>query len=228
HAEGGQVTREGAGMSHNPDAVTGWWRRISLRAKVTGVTVAVLALGLVVAGMGTVPILRNSLITNIDTQLPPLVSSDLAERWFDITLDEGALVFSPREGAPRASEYFFAVYGADGELLAEAGGAQGAPRPNFPETITLPEAKALEDKVPITLNGENGATFHAAVAVNDGPGAAVYVQYVAMPLDEADRIIGQYFGIYITVALVTILIAALLIRGLVTLTFRRLGQVEST
>ncbi|QTV80010.1 hypothetical protein [Microbacterium sp. NIBRBAC000506063] len=36
-------------MVHEPDAVTTWWRRISLRAKVTGVTVAVLALGLVAA-----------------------------------------------------------------------------------------------------------------------------------------------------------------------------------
>ena len=36
-------------MAQGADSVTQWWRRISLRAKVTGVTVAVLALGLVVA-----------------------------------------------------------------------------------------------------------------------------------------------------------------------------------
>ena len=40
-------------MAHKPDAITKWWRSISLRAKVTGVTVAVLALGLLAAGLGT-------------------------------------------------------------------------------------------------------------------------------------------------------------------------------
>ncbi|QTV80011.1 HAMP domain-containing protein [Microbacterium sp. NIBRBAC000506063] len=55
-----------------------------------------------------------------------------------------------------------------------------------------------------------------------------YVQYVAVPLDEADRIIALYFGVFTTVALITILIAALLTRGLVTLTFRRLTHVETT
>jgi two-component system OmpR family sensor kinase len=59
-------------------------------------------------------------------------------------------------------------------------------------------------------------------------GSPLSIQMVALPLAEADRIIGQYFGIYITIALITIFIAALLTRGLVTLTFRRLGQVEQT
>ena len=76
-------------MAHKPDAITRWWRSISLRAKVTGVTVAVLALGLLAAGIGTVPILRNSLISNIDAQLPALVSADLASRYFEVTVEDG-------------------------------------------------------------------------------------------------------------------------------------------
>lgn len=215
-------------MGQQPDAVTGWWRRISLRAKVTGVTVAVLALGLVVAGIGTVPLLRNSLIGNIDAQLPSLVTSDLASRWFDMTLVDGALDLSPAENAPRSSDYFFAVYAADGTRLAEAGGTAEAERPEFPETMTIAQAHAQEEETAIPLRGEDGGAFHGSVVVSDGPAGTLYVQYVALPLEEADSIIATYFGVYTTVALVTILIAALLIRGLVTLTFRRLGQVEST
>ncbi|MDQ0642354.1 sensor histidine kinase [Microbacterium murale] len=215
-------------MGHKPDAVTGWWRRISLRAKVTGVTVAVLALGLVVAGIGTVPLLRNSLISNIDAQLPSLVTSDLASRWFDMELVDGAVQLSESENAPRSSDYFFAIYAADGTLLAEAGGAVGATGPVFPETMTIAQAHAQEEQEPIPLQGADGSAFHGAVVVSDGPGGTLYVQYVALPLEEADHIIATYFGVYTTVALVTILIAALLIRGLVTLTFRRLSQVEST
>jgi len=214
-------------MAHKPDAVTSWWRRISLRAKVTGVTVAVLALGLLAAGIGTVPLLRNSLIENINAQLPSLATSDLTGRWFDLELIEGSLSLTPAENAPRSAEYHFAVYAADGTFLAQGGGSADSPTPIFPETMTIAEAHADEDRI-IPLQSADGDSFNARLAVSDGPGATLYVQMVALPLEEADRIIGQYFAVYITVALVTVLIAALLIRGLVTLTFRRLGQVEST
>ncbi|MBO9627378.1 MAG: HAMP domain-containing histidine kinase [Microbacterium sp.] len=210
-------------MAHKPDAVTRWWRAISLRAKVTGVTVAVLALGLLVAGIGTVPILRSALVANIDAQLPALVSTDLTGRYFEVDTSSGAPEYHPRD-IPR--DFFFAIYDADGTLQATAGG--GSITPEFPKTYTLAQAQANADTV-LTLNGTKGATFHAAVASSQSSsGGALRVQLVAMPLSAADHIISQFFGIYITVALVTIVIAALLIRGLVTLTFRRLSQVEST
>ncbi|WP_309104285.1 HAMP domain-containing sensor histidine kinase [Microbacterium sp.] len=208
-------------MTHKPDAVTRGWRRTSLRAKVTGVTVAVLALGLLLAGLGTVPILRSALITNIESQLPSLVSSDLTGRYFDVTTEDGVTSYTQRD-TPR--DFSFAVYDATGRLTATA---VSGPRPNFPSQYSLQRGKANEDRM-MSLSGEDGSSFRAAVAVVSDDDGALRVQFVAMPLDEADRIIGQYFGIYTTVALVTILIAALLTRGLVTLTFRRLGQVEST
>lgn len=214
-------------MAHKPDAVTGWWRRISLRAKVTGVTVAVLALGLVVAGIGTVPLLRGSLIQNINTQLESLATSDVAGRWFDMAIVDGALSLTPSETSLRSAEYYFAVYAADGTLLAQAGGTGNTPGPVFNETMTIAQAHAQEQDI-IALTGEDGSVFHGSVVVSDGPSGTLYVQFVALPLEEADHIIATYLWVYTTVALVTILIAALLIRGLVTLTFRRLSQVEST
>lgn len=214
-------------MGHTSDPITGWWRRISLRAKVTGVTVAVLALGLVVAGIGTVPLLRNSLVSNIEAQLPSLVTSDLAERWFDLEVIDGELSLTASETAPRSSDYAFAIYAADGTFLAQAGGSRDEPQPVFDESMTIAQAHALEGQK-ITLQSEDGSDFRGSVVVKDGPNSALYVQFVALPLEEADSIIATYFGVYTTVALVTILIAALLIRGLVTLTFRRLGQVETT
>src|SRR5690606_2734189 len=72
-----------------------------------------------------------------------------------------------------------------------------------------------------------GERFHGAVIVKDSAGL-LYVQYIAMPLAEADHIVGQYFAVFTPVALVTIFMAALLTRGLVTLTFRRLGHTEAT
>jgi two-component system OmpR family sensor kinase len=215
-------------MAQRSDAVTLWWRRISLRAKVTGVTVAVLALGLLVAGIGTVPILRNAMIGNIDAQLPGLVSTSLAERFFDVSVENGVAVFAPGEEALSRTDYFVAFYDATGRKAAEAGGQPGVEPPIFPETYTLQQAQAATDQV-LSLQSANGATFHAAAATQQTVDSSVtYVQMVALPLDEADRIVATYFGVYTTVALITILVAALLTRGLVTLTFRRLGQVEST
>ncbi len=213
-------------MANGSDSVTLWWRRISLRAKVTGVTVAVLALGLVIAGIGTVPILRGAMVSNIDAQLPALATTAQADRFFTLRVDNGHLVFSERENTGRATDHFVAFYDTDGTPLAQAGGQPDAEQPRFPASFTLQQAQAQEGQV-IALRSAEGADFHGTVSTKSAEGLT-YVQLVALPLDEADEIVGTYFAVYTTVALVTILLAALLIRGLVTLTFRRLGHVEST
>ena len=66
------------------DRLTSWWRGISLRAKVTGVTVGILVLGLVGVGAGATVFLRNALIANLDTTLEGLVRTDVASSVFDI------------------------------------------------------------------------------------------------------------------------------------------------
>lgn len=211
-------------MAHKPDAVTSWWRRISLRAKVTGVTVAVLALGLLVAGIGTVPILRNALVANIDAQLPALVSSDLVDRYFDTVTVDGVSTYTPATSSLGTSP------SRSTTRRASSARRHAAPRARrlCSRPVLLTKATANTDQIPLEMEGADGQRFHAAVAVVPSEGGVLRIQLVALPLSPADRIISQYFGIYITIALITILIAALLTRGLVTLTFRRLGQVEAT
>jgi two-component system OmpR family sensor kinase len=211
-------------MAHKPDAVTTWWRRISLRAKVTGVTVAVLALGLLVAGIGTVPILRSALVGNIDSQLPALVSTDLVDRYFETMDVEGDTIYMARDEQPR--DFAFAIYDAEGVLQASTGVSPES-GPEFPPNYSLQKAQSAAE-TPFDLSGPDGSAYRAAVATLASPGGGLRIQMVALPLTGVDRIISQYFGIYITIALITILVAALLTRGLVTLTFRRLGQVEAT
>ncbi|SFR44170.1 two-component system, OmpR family, sensor kinase [Microbacterium azadirachtae] len=210
-----------------PDAITRWWRRISLRAKVTGVTVGVLALGLIVTGIGTMPILRNLLIGNVESQLPALVTSDLAT----ITPNAaGGFSAALKDERPGLSEYFVAVYDAQGALVFSGGGEAKATKPEFPTTYTLARATLDAGRTdPIVLRGADGSEFRAAVAVREDPTSNItFIQFVALSLDEPDRIIATFFGVFTTVALVTIIVAALATRGLVTLTFRRLGRVEST
>ncbi|QYM63411.1 hypothetical protein [Microbacterium sp. Se5.02b] len=155
-------------MAHKPDAVTSWWRRISLRAKVTGVTVAVLALGLLVAGIGTVPILRTALVANIDAQLPALVSSDLAERYFDITVVDGVATYTPRDEQPR--DFSFAIYDASGVLQATARGTSGQ-APLFPAEYSLAKATADTDQIPLEIPGRT-ARSSTARSPSSAPRAA--------------------------------------------------------
>ncbi|GAB6858825.1 sensor histidine kinase [Microbacterium xylanilyticum] len=210
------------------DAITRWWRRISLRAKVTGVTVGVLALGLVVTGIGTMPILRNLLIDNVESQLPTLVTSDLAT--ITPNKDTGGFSAALKDERLGLSEYFVAVYDAQGALILSGGGAPKATKPAFPASYPLATATIDAERTdPLVLHGADGSEFRAAVAVREDPKTNItFIQVVALSLDEPDRIIATFFGVFTTVALVTIIIAALATRGLVTLTFRRLGRVEST
>lgn len=67
-----------AAHARRGDRITEWWRGVSLRAKVTGVTVAVLAIGLVAVGIGTAVFLRNAQIDERDKSITQTVTLDQA------------------------------------------------------------------------------------------------------------------------------------------------------
>src|SRR5919112_304620 len=46
-----------------------WWNGISLRTRITGVTVLVMTIGLVVSGFGTMTVLRDYLVGDVDTHI---------------------------------------------------------------------------------------------------------------------------------------------------------------
>ncbi len=55
-----------------------------------------------------------------------------------------------------------------------------------------------------------------------------FTQMIALPMSTVNQTVGTFLGIYSILAVITIISGALLTRWLVTLTFRSLGQVEST
>ncbi|RLK47391.1 sensor histidine kinase [Microbacterium telephonicum] len=192
-------------------------------------TVGVLAVGLVAAGVGTMVFLRNAQIVALDDYLSQLAPTDVASTLMTVTVVDGVPQFESDESAP-ATQYFVAVYGPDGTFLAAAGG-NAAVEPDFPDSFTL-------DKTYMRLGStfdlhavEGGATFHAAVDFLppiDGVVDNQYTQMVALPLTSVNQTVATYIGIYTILALLTILGGALLTRGAVTLAFRSLGQVERT
>ncbi len=61
-----------------------WWNGISLRTKVTGVTVLLLTFGLAVAGAGTVSVLRGYLMDQADSKVDSLATSAVNQKAADI------------------------------------------------------------------------------------------------------------------------------------------------
>lgn len=187
-----------------------------------------LAVGLIAAGFGTAYFLRNTLIANVESQLDALARTDVAAPLMDITFVDGQLQTTGVDNPP-LTEYYVAIYGpTDGEMVG-TGGGRGGPEPVYPETYPVDVAlsKNLQPFSLYSADGEN--EFRAAVAVQELPGAGtLYAQLVALPLASTYQVVAQYIGIYTLLALVILIASAFLTRWLVTLTFRSLGQVEST
>lgn len=199
-----------------------------MRAKVTGVTVAVLAIGLFSAGVGAVPFLHSAFIQQIDDSLKQQASTTTPEQVFTIAEVDGQLVFTPRSTIPGTMP-FTAIY-VDDQLVATAGG-YGYEEPAMPATLRLdigPQRDSASDLASVEGRGD---AFRARVELTTVPtsqGDVLVSQLVAIPTADVDRSIGTYLGIFGILATVTIIAVGMLTRWLVTLTFRSLAQVEST
>lgn len=214
-------------MSEKQDAVTDWWRSISLRTKVTGVAVAILAVGLLATGIGTTVFLRSELTSNIDTQVSQLAGAGVSSL-FNIDLSADPPFTATPDFAP--TEYFVAIYDEEGHFIASSGGGRGQREPDFPtEFLPLEQAYALQ-QVPFSIPGDGvGPDFRAAAAVFEAARTPTYyTQVVALPTSTVTQTLATYLGIYSILSVITIALGAIAIRLLVTLAFRSLTQVEST
>ncbi|WP_036284983.1 sensor histidine kinase [Microbacterium luticocti] len=191
-------------------------------------TVAVLAIGLFTAGMGTMIFLRGALDASLDSQVQQLATTDVARSAFDVTVDGSDIRFTPNTSGPiDYSGYYVAVYAADGSMLASVG-PHGENTPVFPQKMSTRQA-TIQGTAPFSIPGTAGVDFRASVtSFVLGTNAPLFTQLVALPTSSVNRIVGTFLGIYSVLALLTIFIGALVTRGLVTLAFRSLGQVEAT
>lgn len=184
-----------------------WWSGISLRAKITAVTVLVLTLGLVVSGFGTMTLLRTYLINDADKQ----ISSTLT------TITPGT---SANDEDATATQYVFAHLQADGSTIAENPAWQRLD-PSIPK---IDSTTVAQYEKPFTVRKANAAAFRlAAVRLDDGT-----IAVLGTPLVGINRLIAQLFTLYFVFGIGVVVIGGVLTRILVGSTFAPLRQVERT
>lgn len=198
------------------------WNAISLRTKVTGVTVLLLTIGLLVSGIGTMAMLKPALIGQLDTQLQS-VQQDLSSV---LRLSKTG---TTDQTAP--TDYYYAVYSASGVLLEQNWTDKPeAIRPQLATGITVDQATTLDGAI-FPVKSTNGRTLFHAIAVpvtfDDATGTLGTV-VVALSTAGVDKLMTTYLSIFLGLGIAIVIVGALLTRFLVTTTFAPLREVEDT
>lgn len=192
-----------------------WWNGISLRAKVTGATVFLLTLGLIVAGAGTMTVLRAYLVERVDEA----ILAQAAEVKSGLTLDD------IRSSAPG----YAAAVSPTGELLADnLDPESGVPAPVLTE-LTLTHAVQLGG-APITIHDASKTTEWRLVAYPNavGTGSEQATLVIGRNLSDTNQLLGRYAAIFLLFAIAVVVLGAMATQLLVTGAFLPLRDVERT
>jgi len=195
------------------ESLVEWWSSISLRTKITGVTVLLLTFGLLVTGLGTMTVMRNFLYAEVDNQVV-----DAAHQLVG-SMSDGGLDTST---AP--TDYVIGVVDADGDLAAaNTNWLQADSRPDV-SGIDL-DFTDTQSGDPFTLRNAERTEEWRAVSIH-GPDGRSYV--IGLPLDSTNKAIARMFTLFLLFGIVVVILGAVLTRLLVTSAFGPLRQVEKT
>lgn len=193
------------------------WNSVSLRTKITGVTVLLVTLGLLVAGIGTLTVLRNYLMSEVDRKVLTY-AEDLK------VIPMGIEGTCERTTGPT---YFVAMLGADGGTICTNRSSRQA-QPDVSQ-LSLDHVVELAG-TPTTLWDDGRLQQWRVVAVPyaDEATGAIATLAVGLSLADTNGIIGQYSAIFFGFGLSVVILGAALTRLLVTSTFAPLREVEAT
>ncbi|MCU1545812.1 MAG: sensor histidine kinase [Homoserinimonas sp.] len=201
---------------------TEWWNAISLRTKITGVTVFIVTMGLLVAGVGTMTVLRTYLLDKVDEQIRA-VAAELPTR---IDLDD-TVSSSDQIGAQ--SPFYLAALDFDGNLIDDnLDDDQRLMRPAL-DQLTLPYVISNSDSAFTVQNDARTSQMRViAFPVEIASSRVLVTQVVGLSLDDTNSTIARYTAIFLGFSLSVVILSAALTRVLVTSTFRPLREVEAT
>ncbi|WP_394552798.1 ATP-binding protein [Agromyces sp. MMS24-JH15] len=207
------------------------WNAISLRTKITGVTVLMLTVGLLVSGIGTAWMLRSYLEDQMATKLRAIAGGNLDKYFEDRRGEVGDVDLDGSTFTPDDS-VFIALYDSDGQYVRN--NWEGVPQEEQPEypselrPVSVYQLNAGRYAV-FELPDESGhATFRAvALIAVDSHGGYVPV-LIAVSTADSERLLAAYLTIFLGFGFGVILVGALLTRMMVTSTFGPLREVERT
>ena len=201
------------------DQVTSWWSTVSLRTKITGVTVLLVTLGLVVAGFGTMTVLRNYLQDQVDAKLQANMASIGL-----ISYTPGSVECGP---IGVGNDTYFAELDANGNFLCDNSSARTS-QPQL-KKWTLTGVVGMESK-PFTVSStDHTSQWRLIAAPGQIKASGQYLSIVVgTNLDDTNGIIARFIGIFLGFGLSIIILGAFLTRLLVTSTFTPLREVEAT
>lgn len=201
------------------------WNDITLRAKITGVTVFILSLGLIVAGIGTQSFLRPQLIATQDKELQQMLINP------ELVLGAGADARALRcEDVQFASPRFYvAVLDSSGEILCDNSQVREDDLAPTPPQILPDDADQLKGEI-LALRGTDAVEWHGVVgpiASNQG-GAYGGTLFIASSTAPTNRTMTAFALVFSGFGIAVLLLGAALTRILVTNTFAPLAEVERT
>lgn len=201
--------------------ISEWWNRISLRTKITGVTVFLLTVGLLVAGTGTMAVLRNYLLDEVDSSIGAAGDKLQGNISLGGTADaaECSLPTLP-------NDYYLAVLDYDGDVVCN-NRVLDASRPDV-SSLNLQTVAGTTGALtlPSTVVGDQWRVM-AYPALSDR-GTDYFTIVIGLDLRSTNAIVSRYAAIFLFFGLTVVILGGALTRLLVTSTFTPLREVEAT
>lgn len=198
--------------------IVDWWNRISLRTKITGVTVLLLTLGLLVAGLGTTTVLRKYLLDEVDSKLRD-VSVGLIR-------DNPVLDIARLPAYGPLNDYYVATTGSDGQLIGD--NLPEADRDISPNLNGLAVSPSSTDRTAVTVGNDSRTSqwriLGTPATVQSSGEQATLV--LAINLTSTNATIARFVAIFLFFGLSVVILGGALTRLLVTSTFVPLREVE--
>ncbi len=202
------------------------WERVSLRAKLTALSVGLIGLLLTVSSAGTVALLSTYLQRNTDTLLVATASTLASENpvMLDRRVANGDLTLPSLP-----SDYYIAILNAQGKQFLGLVSSAGSQRvtPNFSsftlEVVEETEGVPFEVEVD-NVRGPNTTWRIVALPLNRAAGSVV----VALPTNTNRQIISEYGSIGGRFGIFLIVLSGMSIWLTITSALKPLREVERT
>ena len=197
------------------------WNSVSLRNKMTAVSVLLLTFGLLAAGLGSMYVLKSYMTDEVvDAKIASTMRVITSLVVTTDTVDGVSCEVAP------VPQYYMAIMDSRGNVLC-SNVAGNEPHPN--EEQLLQTFLGSNDELSTVASTVGRGQWRVLTVPGTLPTSGQFVFYtVALSLDETDALITRYSAIFLFFGLTVVILGAALTRLLVTSTFTPLREVEAT